>query len=110
MSGKPLRGQKSQNGQSGWDRAGIPAPWAHLLAAFEADRTAIGLGGGPTAIERQHAKKRMTARERIAALVDPGTEFLELGRFAAWKMYEEWGSAPAASLICGLARVAGPSF
>jgi len=102
--------QKSQNVQAGPDRAGIPAPWAQLLAAFEADRTAIGLGGGPTAIERQHAKQRLTARERIATLIDPGTEFLELGRFAAWKMYEEWGSAPAASVICGLARVAGRSF
>lgn len=43
-------------------------------------------------------------------MIDPGSEFFELGRFAAWKMYEEWGSAPAASVICGLARVSGRSF
>jgi len=89
----------------------VPAPaWRELLESLRRERDAIALGGGPKAIDRQHEKHRLTARERVAALIDPGTEFLELGRFAAWKMYEEWGSAPSASVICGVARVAGRSF
>jgi acetyl-CoA carboxylase carboxyltransferase component len=61
-------------------------------------------GGGPKAIESQHNKKRLTARERIELLVDAGS-FFELGIYAAHGMYEEWGGAPAAGVITGLARV-----
>src|SRR5579872_5482766 len=96
----------SQNSQS----PDAVAAWQPLLEALRRERESIAEGGGPKAIERQHEKGRLTARERIAALIDPESEFLELGRYAAWKMYEDWGSAPAASVICGLARVAGRSF
>src|SRR5262245_19538158 len=85
----------------------VSAAWPPLLEVRRGEPGPIGRGGGVRAIERQHAKHRLTARERIAALIDPGSELLELGRFAAWKMYEEWGSAPSASVICGIARVAG---
>src|SRR5439155_1365804 len=61
-------------------------------------------GGGPKAIEAQHSKRRLTARERIGLLADPGT-FFELGIYAASGMYEEWGGAPAAGVITGVARV-----
>lgn len=81
--------------------------WLALLDALRHERDSIAEGGGPKAIDRQHEKHRMTARERIAALIDPGSEFLELGRFAAWKMYAEWGGAPAASVVCGIARISG---
>src|SRR5205085_2746375 len=67
-------------------------------------------GGGPKAIESQHAKKRLTARERIALLVDPGTELFELGLYTAYKMYEEWGGAPAAGTVTGLGRIHGRLF
>ena len=67
----------------------------------------IRLGGGPKAIERQHAKGRLTARERIDRLVDPGTFFQELGLFAAHGMYAEHGGAPAAGVVTGLGRVRG---
>jgi 3-methylcrotonyl-CoA carboxylase beta subunit len=63
--------------------------------------------GGAKAIEAQHKKGRLTARERIAKLIDPKTEFFELGLYAAYEMYEEWGGAPAAGTITGLARVSG---
>ena len=86
------------------------AAWQPLLEALRHERESIAAGGGQKAIERQHEKSRLTARERIAALIDLESEFLEIGRYAAWKMYEDWGSAPAASVICGLARVAGRSF
>lgn len=84
--------------------------WAQLLESFRSERGRIAEGGGPAAIERQHAKGRLTARERIAGLIDPGSEFFELGRWAAWGMYADWGSAPAASVVCGIARVSGRSF
>jgi 3-methylcrotonyl-CoA carboxylase beta subunit len=84
--------------------------WEELLHSIREQREQIAQGGGEQAVERQHNKNRMTARERIAALIDPDTEFFELGRFAAWEMYQEWGSAPAAGVVCGLARVAGRSF
>jgi acetyl-CoA carboxylase carboxyltransferase component len=83
--------------------------WPALLDAFRTEAETIALGGGPNAIERQHGKNRMTARERIAALIDDGSEFFELGRWAAWGMYDEWGPAPAASVICGIGVVSGHS-
>src|SRR5690349_10178374 len=52
----------------------------------------------------------MTARERIAKLIDPGSQFFELGIYAAFEMYEEWGGAPSAGTITGLAKVSGRTF
>ena len=63
--------------------------------------------GGAKAIEAQHKKGRLTARERIAKLIDAKTDFFELGLYAAYEMYEEWGGAPAAGTITGLAQVSG---
>jgi 3-methylcrotonyl-CoA carboxylase beta subunit len=77
---------------------------ADLVAQIRNEEEKIREGGGPKAIESQHAKKRLTARERINLLADPGS-FFELGLYAAHKMYEEWGGAPAAGVIIGLARV-----
>src|SRR5580700_7010209 len=67
----------------------------------------IQQGGGAKAIEAQHKKNRLTARERIAKLIDAKTGFFELGLFAAHEMYQEWGGAPAAGVVTGLARVSG---
>jgi 3-methylcrotonyl-CoA carboxylase beta subunit len=77
---------------------------ADLMAAVHNQEEKIREGGGPKAIESQHAKGRMTARERIHLLADPGS-FFELGIYAAHGMYEEWGGAPAAGVISGLARI-----
>ena len=77
---------------------------AELVAQVRNEEEKIREGGGPKAIESQHAKGRLTARERINLLADPGT-FFELGLYAAHGMYEEWGGAPAAGVITGLARV-----
>jgi 3-methylcrotonyl-CoA carboxylase beta subunit len=77
---------------------------ADLVSQVRNEEERIREGGGPKAIENQHAKKRLTARERIHLLVDPGG-FFELGTYAAYGMYEEWGGAPAAGVIAGLARV-----
>ncbi len=83
---------------------------ADLVAAIQADEARIRQGGGPKAIESQHAKGRLTARERIELLLDPGTEFFELGLYAAFEMYEEWGGAPSAGVVTGLGRVQGRLF
>jgi acetyl-CoA carboxylase carboxyltransferase component len=80
---------------------------ADLLAEIRKQEAEIRQGGGAKAIDAQHKKGRLTARERIAKLIDPGTLFFELGIFAAYEMYEEWGGAPAAGTVTGLARVCG---
>ena len=80
---------------------------ADLVEQTGSDEAVIQRGGGEKAIESQHKKGRLTARERIALLLDPGTEFFELGLYAAWGMYEEWGGAPSAGTITGLGRVHG---
>jgi acetyl-CoA carboxylase carboxyltransferase component len=77
------------------------------LTEIKNEEETIRQGGGVKAIEAQHKKGRLTARERIARLVDPKTEFFELGLYAAYEMYEEWGGAPAAGTITGLGHVAG---
>src|SRR6201981_3846751 len=77
------------------------------LTEIKNEEGGIRQGGGAKAIEAQHKKGRLTARERIAKLIDPKTEFFELGLYAAYEMYEEWGGAPAAGTIVGLGRVSG---
>ncbi len=64
-------------------------------------------GGGTEAIARQHAKGRKTARERIDALTDAGASFLELGLWAGYRIYDEWGGAPGAGVVTGIGSVAG---
>ena len=78
-----------------------------LLGEIKNEETRIHEGGGPSAIEAQHKKGRLTARERIARLLDPKTDFFELGVYAAYQMYQEWGGAPAAGVITGLGHLAG---
>ena len=83
---------------------------AELVAAVRNEEAKIRLGGGEKAIESQHAKKRLTARERINLLIDRDSEFFELGLYAAYEMYEEWGGAPSAGVVTGLGRVHGRLF
>src|SRR5215469_18777385 len=77
------------------------------LTEIKNEEEQIRQGGGAKAIDLQHKKGRLTARERVAKLIDPKTEFFELGLYAAYEMYEEWGGAPAAGTIVGLAQVSG---
>jgi 3-methylcrotonyl-CoA carboxylase beta subunit len=81
-----------------------------LLSEIKNQEEQICQGGGAKAIDSQHKKGRLTARERIAKLTDPGSHFFELGTFAAFEMYEEWGGAPSAGTVTGLARVCGRLF
>jgi 3-methylcrotonyl-CoA carboxylase beta subunit len=77
---------------------------ADLMSQVHNEEEEIRQGGGAKAIENQHGKKRLTGRERIELLVDPGS-FFELGIYVAHGMYEEWGGAPAGGVITGLARI-----
>jgi len=81
-----------------------------LLTEIKNQEELIRQGGGARAVESQHKKGRLTARERIAKLIDPNSHFFELAAYAAFEMYEEWGGAPAAGTITGLAKVCGRTF
>lgn len=64
-------------------------------------------GGGKQRIEKEHAKGKLTARERIDYLMDDPHDFLEIGTFAADGMYQEEGGCPSAGVIMGLGKVSG---
>jgi acetyl-CoA carboxylase carboxyltransferase component len=78
-----------------------------LVDELRRQEARIREGGGKSAVERQHKKNRLTARERIALLLDPDPPFFELGLWAAWGMYREWGGAPSAGVVTGFGRVHG---
>src|SRR3954451_14013617 len=65
----------------------------------------LRLGGGAKKIEKQHRDGKLTARERIAKLIDHGSMFLEVGLLVAWDRYDR--QAPGAGVVTGLARVEG---
>lgn len=79
---------------------------SRLVEELRRQEDEIRQGGGAKAIARQHAKGRLTARDRIARLADDGTPFFELGLWAGWGMYADWGGAPSAGVVTGIATVA----
>ncbi len=80
----------------------------HVLLENLATREAeIREGGGAKRIQREHSRGKMTARERIDALVDDSDEFLEIGLWVAEGMYEEEGGCPAGGTVMGLGKVSG---
>src|SRR5881392_1521953 len=64
-------------------------------------------GGGKAGLERQRKLGRLPARERIANLIDRSSLFFEIGLWAAYKMYQEWGNIAAAGTVAGIGEVAG---
>ena len=64
-------------------------------------------GGGDRAVAREHKRGKLTARERVAALLDDGSDFREIGLFAGRGMYEDEGGCPAGGTVMGLGRVSG---
>ena len=81
--------------------------WRNRLRILNAQRSEIAMGGGEAAAAKQKKKGKLLARERVEALIDEHTELLEIGTFAAWELYEEWGGAPAAGVVVGLGLVNG---
>jgi len=76
-----------------------------LVAEIQDLEDKLRLGGGVKKIEKQHREGKLTARERIAKLIDPGTAFLEIGLLIAYDKYD--GQAPAAGVVTGVARIEG---
>jgi 3-methylcrotonyl-CoA carboxylase beta subunit len=72
-----------------------------------AEESQLREGGGKAGQERQHKLGRLLARERIARLLDPGVPFFEIGLWAAYKMYEQWGRIVAAGTVAGIGNVEG---
>ena len=81
--------------------------WAAELERLAADRLKVHAGGGPKAQQRQHDKNRLTARERIARLTDPGTPFDELMTFAGYGMYGDVGGCPSGGTVAGIGKIGG---
>ena len=76
-------------------------------AKIIAEEEQLRQGGGKAGQERQHKLGRLLARERVSALLDPGAPFFEIGLWAAYKMYEEWGLIAAAGAVAGIGNVEG---
>src|SRR5207247_1480163 len=76
-----------------------------LVAELRERSAEVARGGGEAATERHRSRGKLTARERIDRLVDPGGAFLELNALAAWDLYE--GQAPAAGIVTGIGTVEG---
>jgi 3-methylcrotonyl-CoA carboxylase beta subunit len=92
---------------SGHARRGPEHDLRAVTTTYLAQEAQLRLGGGPEAVDRQHSKNRQTARERIEALLDPGSPQLELGLWAAYQMYEEWGGAVSAGVVTTIGSIAG---
>ncbi|MDQ6809368.1 MAG: acyl-CoA carboxylase subunit beta [Verrucomicrobiota bacterium] len=88
-----------------------PAPAPETLrdrcAAIAREEDVLREGGGKAGQERQLKMGRLPARERIKRLLDPASPFLEVGLWAAYKMYEQWGKIPAAGAVAGIGNIAG---
>lgn len=78
-----------------------------LISKMENKLEKIYLGGGKKRIEKEHSKGKLTARERVDKLIDPGTETIELGAFAGLDMYEEHGGCPGAGVVVVIGYVSG---
>lgn len=82
----------------------------NLWRKISAIKDEVKLGGGKSAIQKQHDKGKLTARERIEKLIDQGTKFFELNTLAAYGMYEEYGGAPSSGTIYGIGKINGRNF
>jgi acetyl-CoA carboxylase carboxyltransferase component len=76
-----------------------------LVAELRERSAQVAQGGGEKATERHRSRGKLTARERVDRLVDPGAAFLELNALAAWDLYD--GQAPAAGIVTGVGVVEG---
>jgi acetyl-CoA carboxylase carboxyltransferase component len=76
-----------------------------LVAELRERTAAVAAGGSAAALERHRRRGKLTARERIDRLVDPGSAFLEIGALAAWELYG--GEAPSAGIVTGIGAVEG---
>ena len=78
-----------------------------IIEQYKAQTLKIYKGGGDLAIEKQHKKGRLTARERVDYLKDSNTNILEFGIFAGYDMYEEFGSPPSGGVVVCIVKISG---
>lgn len=78
-----------------------------LLSKLHFRLEKIRVGGGEKKIAQQHEQGKMTARERVAFLLDKDSDFLEIGAFAGYELYPEHGGCPAGGVIAGIGRISG---
>lgn len=78
-----------------------------MVSGIQKKLDVIFLGGGKKKLEKLKSEGKLPARERIQLLIDPGTEFFEIGAFAGYEMYEEHGGCPAGGTVMGLGRIHG---
>ena len=78
-----------------------------MISELNRRRTQVAAGGGKKRQEREHKRGKLLARERVSRLLDEGSEFHEIGSFAAYGMYEEDGGCPSAGTVVGLGHVSG---
>jgi acetyl-CoA carboxylase carboxyltransferase component len=78
-----------------------------LLSQMEQRAAQVRLGGGKKSIEKQKAKNKKTARERIEYLIDKDSTFIELGLFAGYELYEDQGGCPAGGTVAGIGIISG---
>jgi len=78
-----------------------------LLSQMEQRAAQVRLGGGKKSIEKQRAKNKKTARERIEYLIDNDSSFTELGLFAGYELYEDQGGCPAGGTVAGIGTISG---
>jgi acetyl-CoA carboxylase carboxyltransferase component len=91
-------------------RTPIPPPPEGLrerCASVAREESTLREGGGKAGQDRQHKMGRLLARERISQLLDKDSTFFEVGLWAAYKMYQQWGNIPAAGAVAGIGNVAG---
>jgi 3-methylcrotonyl-CoA carboxylase beta subunit len=81
--------------------------WRREVEKIREEEDRIRLGGGLKAQDKQRAQGKMTARERVEALCDPGAPFLELGVWVADGFYKEYGGAPSAGVVIGIGKIHG---
>jgi acetyl-CoA carboxylase carboxyltransferase component len=77
----------------------------HLVEQLQSIETRLREGGGPKRIDKQHRAGKLTARERIAKLLDPGSRFVEIGLLIAYDKYD--GQAPSAGVVTGIGKIEG---
>src|SRR3982750_2576054 len=76
-------------------------------AAIAQEESVLREGGGKAGHERQRKMNRLPVRERLGRLLDKESQFFEIGLWAAYKMYEQWGKIPAAGVVIGIGNVEG---
>jgi acetyl-CoA carboxylase carboxyltransferase component len=84
---------------------GRRAQMEELVAELRERTAQVARGGGEKALEKHRSRGKLTARERVDRVVDPGTAFLELSALAAWELYD--GQAPGAGIVTGIGIIEG---